>query len=286
MKNTPKKKYFSFTKMQALGNDFVVINGVSQQINLSASSIQHFADRHFGIGFDQLLLIESPKNNQADFYYRIFNADGSEVAQCGNGARCVARFVKAQGLTNKSKITFQTHCGIIHCHLLKNNLVKVNMGCPELNPKKIPFIARTEKTTYRLSVHSLQKRFTVSVVSMGNPHCILWIKKLSTLSIQKIGALLSKHPHFPEETNVGFVEVLNRHTIFLRVFERGVGETLACGSAACAAMVASKLRHFVDDKVEILMQGGKLNITWYGKNTPLWVTGPAEFVFNASTKPL
>ena len=279
-KNLNILKNLSFTKMQALGNDFIIINGTKQKINLSPQLIQRLADRHFGIGCDQILLLEPPKNPKADFYYRIFNADGKEVNQCGNGVRCVALFVKDQGLTSKKKLRFETHCGIITTHILKDNIVRVNMGSPEQNPDKIPFISKTKKTTYPLLVNSLKKKFNICALSFGNPHCILWTKMLEKLPVDKIGALLSKHPRFPEETNVGFTKVLDRQTILLRVFERGVGETLACGSAACAAMVASKLLDLVDNEVDVLMKGGKVTVQWQGKGTPVWLTGPAEFVFS------
>ncbi len=277
--NLPSSQNFSFAKMQALGNDFIVIDGTKQKINLSPKSIQQLADRHFGIGFDQILLIEPPKSPKTDFFYRIFNADGSEVSQCGNGARCIARFVKEAGLTSKKTLIFETHHGIIKSYILKGNLVRVNMGIPEQTPDKIPFIAKKEKVEHTLSVNSIKKKFNICALSIGNPHCILWVKTFEKLSIQKIGSLLSKHHRFPKQTNVGFTKILDRKTILLRVFERGAGETLACGSAACAAVVASKLRNLVDSQVDVLMKGGKLNVEWNGKGMPVWLTGPAEFVF-------
>lgn len=272
----------SFAKMQALGNDFVVIDGTKQKVDLQPKFIQQLGDRHFGIGFDQLLLIEPAKTPKVDFYYRIFNADGTEVSQCGNGARCIARFAKEQGLTSKRKITFETHRATIESHILKDNLVRVNMGIPEWNLDKIPFVAKSEKKTYTLLVTSLKRNFDISVLSFGNPHCVLWTDTLDEkdLPIQKVGHLLSKHPRFPEEANVSFTKILNRKTISLRIFERGVGETLACGSAACAAMVASKSLNLLDDQVDVIMKGGKLSVEWSGGNAPVWLTGPAEFVFN------
>lgn len=268
-----------FTKMQALGNDFVVIDGVKQTVNLSSSFIKETADRHFGIGFDQLLLIEPSKNPEADFYYRIFNADGSEVNQCGNGARCVALFVNTYDLSPKKNLVFQTHNSLIECHILENGWVRVNMGIPEQTPSKIPFIANTSQIRYSLKVDSLNEHFEICPLSVGNPHCVLWLESFENLAIDTIGALLSKHPSFPEGTNVEFVKICDRQSITLRVFERGVGETLACGSAACASVVASQLVGLVDNTVEVSMPGGKLTVQWTGKNAPIWLTGPASFVF-------
>lgn len=272
----------SFTKMQALGNDFVVINGVEQNIQLSTKFIQKLADRHLGVGFDQLLLIEAAENTEADFYYRIFNADGSEVSQCGNGARCIARFVKESGLTHKNKVIFQSHHGLIQCQILTNNDVQVDMGIPSFVPSKIPFVANNIQILYNLELDTLGRYFEVCPLSVGNPHCVLWVKSFEGVDIQKIGKLLSTHHSFPEGSNVEFSKIVDRKTILVRVFERGVGETLACGSAACAAMIASKLQNLVDDSVKIIMPGGELSVQWDGEGSSVWLTGPAEFVYKGS----
>jgi diaminopimelate epimerase len=275
-------KKLSFTKMHALGNDFIVLDGINQTIKLTSQQIQKLADRHLGIGCDQLLLIEPPQNPKADFYYRIFNADGSEVAQCGNGARCVTLFLREHKLTKKKKITLETHQRTIECYAMEGDTVRVNMGLPEQNPVKIPFIADIKKTIYTLRVDLLNREFEVCPLSMGNPHSVLWVKELKHLDVKHIGALLAKHPRFPERANVDFTEIRDRNTIELRVFERGVGETLACGSAACASMVASKLLNLVDRQVNVIMAGGTLTVEWDGDGSPVWLTGPAEFVFNGT----
>lgn len=272
----------SFTKMQALGNDFMVINGIQQNVQLSPKLIQKLADRHLGIGFDQLLLIEPAENIEADFYYRIFNADGSEVSQCGNGARCIARFVKENGLIRKNKVIFQSHHGLIQCQILANNDVQVDMGVPSFIPSKIPFIANNPQILYNLELGAVSRCFEVCPLSVGNPHCVLWVESFEDVDVQKIGKLLSTHHSFPEGANVGFSKIVDRKTILVRVFERGTGETLACGSAACAAMIASKLQNLVDDSVKIIMQGGELSVRWDGEGNPVWLTGPAEFVYTGN----
>ena len=198
--------------MQALGNDFIVINGINQTINLTSNQIQKLADRHIGIGCDQILLIEQPKNTITDFYYRVFNADGTEVAQCGNGARCIALFTKTFGLTTKNKITLQTHERTIECHIKKDNSIRVNMGTPEQALCKIPFLASEKKNIYTLHVNELNIEFEICPLSMGNPHCVLWVKELKHFDVKGIGTLLTKHPRFPEKTNVDFTQVLDRTT--------------------------------------------------------------------------
>ena len=278
--NAPDNSDLFFTKMQALGNDFIVIDGTSQTVRLTPEHIRKLADRHLGVGCDQLLLIEPPKNPKTDFYYRIFNADGTEVAQCGNGARCAALFVKERKLTKKKEIIFETHQRVIVCYTMGSNSVRVNMGEPEQTPSKIPFLTDVQKIVYTLRVDTLDSEFEVCPLSIGNPHCVIWVKELEQLDVKHIGGLVTNHPCFPEKTNVDFTQILDRNTIALRVFERGVGETRACGSAACAAMVASKLLHLVDDHVTVLMIGGKLTVEWAGNDLPVWLTGPAEFVFS------
>ena len=261
--------------MHGAGNDFIVIDGITQRIQLSAAQIKNLAHRQFGIGFDQLLLVES--SNVADFNYRIFNADGSEVAQCGNGARCFVRFVVDQHLTNKSQISVETASGIITPKLESNGLVTVNMGPPRFEPQQVPFLADAKASTYMLDVEGQQ--IEISAVSMGNPHAVQIVDDVETASVQSIGSQIEIHPRFPERVNAGFMQVIDQHHIKLRVFERGSGETLACGTGACAAAVAGIQRGVLQSPVRVSARGGELHITWQGGNTPVLMTGPAVTVF-------
>jgi len=269
--------HIKFSKMQGIGNDFVVIDGFSQPINLTTEQIRLLADRHFGIGCDQLLLVEKPTNIQADFRYRIFNADGGEVEQCGNGARCFVRFVHEQKLTDKTQICVETANGMIYPELEDNGLVTVNMGAPKFEPKLIPFISDKLSLTYPLSIGS--EAVEISTVSMGNPHAVIIVENIDNAPLQTQGPLIENHPQFPQRVNAGFMQIMNQHEIKLRVFERGAGETLACGTGACAAAVAGMRLGKLQSPVKVAMRGGELNISWGGNNTPVMMTGPAVKVF-------
>ncbi|VAX13562.1 Diaminopimelate epimerase [hydrothermal vent metagenome] len=266
-----------FTKMHGLGNDFVVIDAIHQSFDLSAAQLRFIADRHFGVGCDQILLVEPACQPQVDFTYRIFNADGSEVEQCGNGARCFARFVHDKGLTTKSEIPVATASGIIHLRLQDDDQVTVNMGTPVFSPAGIPFVAETEARLYTLEVGS--EKVELSVLSMGNPHAVLRVNDVDSAPVVELGRQIESHPRFPQRVNVGFMQVLDRQHIRLRVFERGSGETLACGSGACAAVVVGRQQGWLDAKVGVRLPGGELQIAWPGGNEPVMMTGPAVSVY-------
>ncbi len=267
-----------FTKMQGLGNDFMVVNAVDQTIEFSAEQIHQWANRHFGIGFDQLLVVESSDTEGVDFGYRIFNADGSEVQQCGNGARCFARFVYDKGLTDKTEITVETASGIIVLYIAENGQVKVNMGAPNFAPHALPFKTPTESDLYEIEVSGDQ--YEIGAVSMGNPHAVLRVTDVISAPVDALGAQLESHDQFPEKVNVGFAERVDASHIKLRVYERGAAETLACGTGACAAMVVLRRLNEVDDAVTVSLPGGDLLIEWDGNESqPVWMTGPAETVF-------
>lgn len=266
-----------FTKMQGLGNDFMVIDGIHQTIDWSDETIRRLADRHFGIGFDQLLLVESPRDTDTEFYYRIFNADGSEVEQCGNGARCFARFVRDKKLTDNTTIDVGTLSGTIQLRLHEDHSVTVNMGIPILEPENIPFIASAQAPTYPLLIDN--KTLQICAVSMGNPHAVLQVDSIANIDIERLGPLIENHPNFPQRSNAGFMEIIDRGHIRLRVYERGTGETLACGTGACAAVVAGIIQGQLDDQVKVSLSGGELMIKWAGIKCPVWMSGPAEPVF-------
>lgn len=266
-----------FTKMQGLGNDFVVLDGVHQHITLTTEQIRMIADRHFGIGCDQLLLVEKPEGDHADFRYRIFNADGSEVEQCGNGARCFVRFVRDQGLTQKSEIRVQTAGGLIMPRLESDGSVTVNMGIPRFEPMEIPFIAEQRALTYQLDIGTAI--LDISTLSMGNPHAVQLVMDIDRAPVLEQGPLIERHSRFPQRVNAGFMQVIDRSHIRLRVFERGAGETLACGTGACAAVVAGISLGLLDRSVRVSMHGGDLTIHWQGDNSPVLMTGPAVVVF-------
>lgn len=266
-----------FTKMHGLGNDFMVIDAINQRLNLSPAQIQTLADRHFGIGFDQLLLVEKPDKPCADFKYRIFNADGSEVSQCGNGARCFARFVKEKHLFTGDEITVDTNNGRLVLALNPDGTVSVNMGIPEFNPAKIPLAITQEADSYSINVDG--RPISFGAVSMGNPHAVIQVEDAATAPVQELGRLLECHALFPERANIGFMQILDRSRIKLRVFERGAGETLACGSGACAAVAVGVRQHLLDSPVTVELTGGNLSISWPGDSQPLWMTGPAATVF-------
>ena len=266
-----------FTKMQGAGNDFVVLDGVRQRVALRPEQWRALADRHFGVGADQLLLVEPPDGPDVDFVYRIFNSDGGEVEQCGNGARCFVRFVHDKGLTDKTAIRVETASGLIEPHLLDNGQVRVNMGAPRFAPADIPFAAEAEAPTYALKVG--QHVVDIAALSMGNPHAVLRVNDLDSAPVDILGAAIESHPRFPQRVNAGFMQVLTAHDIRLRVFERGAGETLACGTGACAAAVAGIRQGWLASPVSVHTQGGDLVIEWAGAGQPVYMTGPAETVF-------
>ncbi|VFP83084.1 diaminopimelate epimerase [Candidatus Erwinia haradaeae] len=269
-----------FSKMHGLGNDFMIINGVTQYVSLSLSLIRYLADRHRGVGFDQLLIVEPPYNPNLDFHYRIFNSNGGEVTQCGNGARCLARFVHLNRLTNKNNIHVSTKEGYMILHILSKDMICVNMGEPNFLPEKIPFKTETQEIMYMMSISG--QNILCGVVSIGNPHCVLQVDDIRTAAVKKIGSAIAEHEQFPEGVNVGFMEVLHPQYIRLRVFERGVGETLACGSGACAAVAIGITRDILENKVRVDLSGGSLDVTWKGKGYPIYMTGSATHIYSGS----
>ncbi len=266
-----------FTKMHGLGNDFMVLDLVSQRIKITPKLVKKLGDRHTGIGFDQLLIVEPPTEPDVDFSYRIFNADGSEVENCGNGARCFARFVRDKRLTAKKEIWVQTANGRALLKLRQDKQVEVNMGAPRLVPAEVPFQAEQQAVTYPVDV--LDTRVELSAVSMGNPHGVLLVEDVTSAPVATLGPALEAHPRFPARANIGFMQVVSRNEIKLRVFERGVGETRACGTGACAAVVAGSLRGLLDMPVTVHLPGGALEISWTGAGEPVIMTGPAMTVF-------
>ena len=267
-----------FSKMHGLGNDFVVLDGVRQQVSLSTEQIRALGDRHRGVGFDQMLLVEPAQTSGADFRYRIFNADGSEVEQCGNGARCFVRFVHDQGLTEKSAIVVETKRGIIHPRLEADGLVTVDMGQPRFKPDEIPFVSDTDAPEQPLVLED-GTTLTIGAVSMGNPHAVTVVADSEAAPVAVQGPQIENHARFPQRVNAGFMQVLDRHNIRLRVYERGAGETLACGTGACAAVVSGIRRELLDSPVRVQTHGGDLNIAWAGIGQPVIMTGPAVTVF-------
>lgn len=264
--------------MHGLGNDFVVINAISQQISLSAEQIQFIANRHFGVGCDQLLLVENPVSDNADFKYRIFNADGSEVAQCGNGARCFARFVRDNQLSDKDKITVDTDSGQLILQFDPDGLITVDMGIPRHSPAEIPLKTNDEALFYTIPVNNTEKAF--GAVSMGNPHAVLQVNDINSAPVAELGAILENHPFFPERANIGFMQIINRQHIKLRVYERGAAETLACGSGACAAVVIGIEQNLLaQENIRVELPGGQLLINWSGRGHPVFMKGPAVSVF-------
>ncbi len=266
-----------FTKMHGLGNDFMVVDLVSQRAKIFPDQVRELADRNFGIGFDQLLIVEPPTDPDMDFKYRIFNADGSEVEQCGNGARCFARFVYDKRLTSKKSINVETSGGNIQLNLTDDGSVTVDMGTPRLVPDTIPFVADSQQEKYQLDVDG--ETFSIGAVSMGNPHGVLVVEDVDTAPVEHLGPKIESHPRFPNRVNVGFMQVVSRDEIRLRVYERGAGETLACGTGACAAVVAGRLQGLLNEVVEVHLPGGTLKIQWSGEGAPVMMTGPAARVF-------
>ena len=270
-------KNLAFSKMHGLGNDFVVFDATTNGLSLTAEQARFIADRHFGIGCDQILIVEKPQSTDTEFYYRIYNADGSEVEQCGNGARCFARFVREKGLSNSSELYVGTANGNIILYVEDDNQVRVNMGVPEFEPARIPISFSEQQVTYHTQVNDTPVEFMS--VSMGNPHAVLVVENVNTAPVETMGPQLESHAMFPQRINVGFMAINNRQSIDLRVFERGSGETLACGTGACAAVVCGKNSGLLDDEVIVSLPGGQLTIRWQGQDEPVWMTGPAEFVF-------
>lgn len=273
--------------MHGLGNDFVVIDAISQDVNLTAEQVRYIADRRFGVGCDQLLLVESPEQEQVDFKYRIFNADGSEVEQCGNGARCFARFVREKNLTSKRSIVVETFSGIITLNVTDDEMVTVNMGKPSFVPERLPFVPSAgdsqQDNRYTLTIQEMETKenriVEFSAVSMGNPHITLLVDDLDSYPVLELGKILESHPSFPNRVNVGFMQIINDHQIRLRVYERGSGETLACGTGACAAVANGISRGWLAEQVEVMLPAGSLHIQWQQGEHSLMMTGPASFVY-------
>jgi diaminopimelate epimerase len=266
-----------FTKMHGLGNDFVVIDSTRAPFALDAARLRRLADRRFGVGCDQVLVVERPRSPATDFRYRIFNADGGEVQSCGNGARCFARFVRDKGLTHKLEIRVETAAGIIVPRIRPDGLVTVDMGVPEFEPAKIPFQADARSPTYPLQVGAQTR--TIRAVSMGNPHAVQVVEDVETAPVETEGPLIEAHARFPQRVNAGFMQIVDRHSIRLRVYERGAGETLACGTGACAAAAAGISGGLLDSPVRVATRGGELDIEWAGEGAPVIMTGPACTVF-------
>ncbi|NMG33849.1 diaminopimelate epimerase [Azoarcus sp. TTM-91] len=266
-----------FTKMHGLGNDFVVIDATREAVDLTPERVRAIADRHFGVGCDQLLVVEQPTQPGVDFRYRIFNADGGEVEQCGNGARCFVRFVHEKALTDKDEIRVETRSGLIAPRLRPDGLVTVDMGVPRLQPAQIPFVSDSDAVVQPLDVAG--ETVAITAVSMGNPHAVQVVADVEAAPVQAQGALIESHPRFPARVNAGFMQVMDEGCVRLRVFERGAGETLACGTGACAAVVAGILRGLLVSPVRVETRGGGLEIAWSGPGTPVLMTGPAVTVF-------
>ncbi|VVN26296.1 Diaminopimelate epimerase [Pseudomonas fluorescens] len=271
-----------FTKMHGLGNDFMVLDLVSQHAHIQPKHAKQWGDRHTGIGFDQLLIVEAPNNPDVDFRYRIFNADGSEVEQCGNGARCFARFVLDKRLTAKKLIRVETKGGIIELDVRNDGQICVDMGPPRLDPEQIPFQAAEQALSYALEVDG--QNYSVAAVSMGNPHSVLRVDDVLTAPVHELGPKIEHHPRFPQRVNAGFIQIVDRHRANLRVWERGAGETQACGTGACAAAVAAISQGWMDSPVSIDLPGGRLSIEWAGPGQPVLMTGPAVRVYEGQVR--
>ena len=270
----------NFTKMHGLGNDFVVIDAINQSFSLAADQIKHIADRNFGIGCDQVLLVENSNVSDADFRYRIYNADGSEAEQCGNGARCFAQFIHDNGLSNKTNIPVVTSNGRIILTLQGNGNVLVDMGAPRLEPQQIPFVSNEQNDLYKLELDGQTVEF--STVSMGNPHAVITVDDIDSAPVEQLGKAFQQNPHFPESVNVGFMQIIDPQHIKLRVYERSVGETKACGSGACAAVVAGKKQGVLSSTVDAKLLGGNLSIHWAGDQNPVMMSGPTATVFKGT----
>ncbi|MBI4356940.1 MAG: diaminopimelate epimerase [Gammaproteobacteria bacterium] len=267
-----------FSKMHGLGNDFVLIDKISDQnIRLKPEHIKQMADRRRGIGFDQLLIVEPPVTPQIDFFCHIFNADGTEASQCGNGVRCFAKYVVEAGLIFKKNITIETISGVVEAILKEEGSVAVNMGKPKFHPAKIPFLAETQKERYALVVLGEEVEFTP--VSIGNPHAVIEVEDVEKAPVEKLGKFFAQHKKFPKGVNVEFMQILDRQHIRLRVYERGTGETLACGTGASAAVATGRIHKRLDPAVQVELRGGTLDIVWEGEDSVIWMTGPASMVY-------
>lgn len=267
----------AFSKMEGAGNDFVVVNAMHKAFELSATTIRELADRHTGIGFDQLLVIEPPRTRDADFYYRIFNADGGEVSQCGNGARCFLRYVHDKALSNKQSIRVETACGIIEPHLEAGGGITVDMGKPVFEPVDIPMLVPRRASSYSITLNEAEVE--VGALSMGNPHAVQVVSDIEAAPVISQGPMIENHALFPERANAGYMQIMDRQNIRLRVWERGVGETLACGSGACAAVAIGIRWGLIDSPVRVHTRGGELQIAWQGEEGNVLMTGPARVVF-------
>lgn len=271
-----------FTKMHGLGNDFMVLDLVSQHAHITPKHARQWGDRNTGVGFDQLLLVEAPSNPDVDFRYRIFNADGSEVEQCGNGARCFARFVLDKRLTAKKQIRVETKGGIIELHVHNDGQVRVNMGPPRFAPEQIPFQAPEQSLAYTLDVDG--QALEIAALSMGNPHAVMRVDNVATAPVRELGPKIEHHPRFTQRVNAGFLQVVDRKRGKLRVWERGAGETQACGTGACAAAVAAIAHGWMDSPLELELPGGTLTLEWAGSGEPVLMTGPATRVFEGQVR--
>ena len=267
----------NFTKMHGLGNDFMVIDLLTQEFDLDNAPIARWADRHTGVGFDQLLAVAPPTTPEADFEYIVYNADGSRAEQCGNGARCVARFVERHCLSTRTHLVFETSTGTVETRLLDNGQVEVAMEVPAMAANDVPINANEPGPNYELFASG--QTFDVTALSMGNPHAVIFVDDIAAAPVDSVGPALSTHDAFPEGANVGFCQIVDRAFVRLRVFERGVGETRACGSGACAAAVAGRLRGLLEQRVKVSLPGGKLRIDWNGERSPVKMTGPTERVY-------
>jgi len=272
-----RQETLRFSKMHGLGNDFVVIDAIRQVVPDDPATLKHIADRHFGVGCDQILMVESAQRPGTDFRYRIFNADGGEVEQCGNGARCFAHFVIDQGLTRSRTLNVETAAGDILLRMENDDRVTVDMGHPRLDPLDVPFDALEKSTIYPITLG--RERLEISAVSMGNPHAVILVDDIDQAPVARLGPMIEGHPRFPARVNAGFLQIVSRSSVRLRVFERGVGETLACGTGACAAVVAGRIRGLLDSRVTVSLPGGRLSIVWEDEHSPVMMTGPATTVF-------
>ena len=268
-----------FTKMHGLGNDFVVIDTINQEISLDEKQVKFICDRHFGIGCDQLLLVEKSDRADAAFRYRIYNPDGNESEQCGNGARCFAQFLHDEGLTNKTEIPVLAGDGLIVLYIQNNGYVKVDMGLPIFEPYRIPIKSNQNQTIYDIDIGN--EIISLSAISMGNPHAVIIVDDVANAQVERIAKSLQHHDCFPNSVNVGFMQIIDSTHAKLRVYERGIGETFACGSGSCAAVVAGRLQGLLDETVEIQLLGGKLSIEWKGDKNPVMMTGPTQTVFKS-----
>lgn len=268
-----------FSKMHGLGNDFIVIDAIRQSVSLNAAQVKFLADRHFGIGCDQLLLVEKSDRPDVDFRYRIFNADGGEVSQCGNGARCFARFVYDNGLTGKTTIAVETASGVIYPTLQQDGQISVDMGQPRFLPEQVPFKVAEAANTYMLAIEP-GHQVEIAALSMGNPHAVMLVDDVDTAPVLEIGPLIEAHPQFPERVNAGFMQLVSHDAIKLRVYERGAGETSACGTGACAAVVSGIRRGLLAREVAVQLPGGQLHISWPDQHASVTMTGPATHVFD------